>query len=64
TAVPDRRDTSASYGAAVSFSLPGLGSALVVRASRSAFRSNLPGFDRAVTSFGAGVSFGGTGTWY
>ncbi len=63
-AVPDRRDTSGSWGALVSFNLPGLGSALVVRATRTAFRSNLPGFDRSITSVGAGVTFGGTGTWY
>jgi hypothetical protein len=63
-AAPDRRDTSRSYGAQISFNLPGIGSALTVRATRTAFRSNLPGLDRAITSAGAGVSFGGTGTWY
>lgn len=61
--LPDRRDTSRSYGAEVSLSLA-RGGILSLRASRSAFRSNLPGFDRAVASFGAGVSFGGRGTWY
>jgi len=62
-AVPERRDTSRSYGAEISFSLSH-GGAFSVKASRSAFRSNLPGLDRAVASFGAGVSFGGSGTWY
>jgi hypothetical protein len=62
-AVPDRRDTSLSYGAEIFFSLS-RGGSFSLKASRSNFRSNLPGLDRAVASFGAGVSFGGTGTWY
>ena len=62
-AVPERHDTARSYGADVIFSLGHAGS-LVLRGSRSAFRSNLPGFDRSITSVGAGLSFGGTGTWY
>ena len=45
--------TSSSYGAAMSFSLRRVG-ALTLKASRSGFRSNLPGLDRAITSFGRG----------
>ncbi len=63
SAVPDRRDTSGSYGAEVLFNLS-RGGALSLKASRTAFRSDLPGFDRAVTSVGAGLTFGGTGAWY
>ncbi len=64
TLVPDRHDTSRSYGGALSFDLPTLHSALVVKGTRTTFTSNLPGFDRAITSIGAGLTFGGSGTWY
>jgi hypothetical protein len=62
-AVPDRRDTSRSYGGELDFNLS-RGGVVSLRASRTQFRSSLPGPDRAVASVGAGVSFGGTGTWY
>jgi len=60
---PDRRDTSRSFGATLMLDVSSYGS-LLLKASRSDYRSNLPGLDRSITSFGAGFTFGGTGTWY
>ncbi len=60
---PDRRDDVLAYGGGFSIGLVrSLGLAFLAR--RLDFRSNVPGLDRAVTSFGFSVNLGGRrGDW-
>jgi hypothetical protein len=57
--VPDRRDDTRAYGASVSFAAAKR-ALLTLRIARTELDSNLPGQDRQVTTFGAGLGFGGS----
>lgn len=57
-ATPRRSDDLTSYGASFQMTV-GKSGTLILRAGRTRFNSNLPGFDRAVSSVSASVSWGG-----
>ncbi|HEX5758371.1 MAG TPA: hypothetical protein VF121_04215 [Thermoanaerobaculia bacterium] len=56
--VAARRDDATAYGLGVGFAL-GRSTRLSLSARRLELASSLPGFDRSVASFGAGVALGG-----
>jgi hypothetical protein len=60
---PDRQDDTLSFGAVLSFKMRRSAS-LSFQAARTKIDSNLPGFDRSITTFGGGLSFGSRGSWY
>jgi hypothetical protein len=60
---PDRRDDTLSLGGVLTFKLR-RSATLSLSAARTTIDSNLPGFDRSITTFGGGLSFGGRGAWY
>jgi hypothetical protein len=55
---PRRQDDLTSYGASIQLGL-GRAGGFTVRAGRTRFDSNLPGFDRTVTTVSASVTWGG-----
>ena len=62
--VPEREDDVRSYGGGLHFRI-GETSSFVLQVTRTELDSNLPGFDRTLTSLGTGINFGGYRTsWY
>lgn len=60
---PERRDDLLAYGASLTLAT-GRSSSVGVRFSRLDLRSDLPGFDRSVTTLGGGITFrGGETGW-